>query len=407
MNKYLPRRIEPVFASCLKEFPCVVVTGPRQSGKTTLARHVLQKSHSFVSLDEPDVRVIAKNDPRSFLETYTPPVVIDEIQYVPELLNYIKKQIDEKRSRKGQYILTGSQMFPLMANVSESLAGRAAVLTLLPLSWGERLKREVSSSPVDNQDLRCPDRPDRKMLGEGLLRGGFPELSIEPDRDVRRWYSSYVQTYLERDIRNLRNVGDMEEFQRFMRSLAARNGQLLNMAELGRDLGVALNTVKAWISVLVASHQIVLLRPYFRNIGKRLVKSPRVYFLDSGLVCYLTGIHDPEHLLNGPMGGALFESELVTELTKWACNRGEQPSLYSWRTSDGREVDCVMEYEGSLWPFEAKLAATYKSEFSRNVDCFMSLFKDAVLGRVVCSGGNLMNVRDKVAAVPFSWLSTW
>jgi len=386
----------------------VVLTGPRQSGKTTLVRHFLRETHALISLDEPDVREVARRDPRTFLSTNKPPVIFDEIQYAPELLNYIKHHIDKNRNMKGQYVLTGSQMFPLMSNVSESLAGRASVLTLHPLSWGERLGTLPSSSPVEYPVNGIPGGPGPDGIAEGMLRGGFPELTVEKDRDSRRWYSSYVQTYLERDVRNLRNVGDIEEFLRFIKALAARNGQLINMADIGRDIGLALNTVKAWISILVASHQVVLLRPYFRNMGKRLVKSPRVYFMDSGLVCYLSGIQTAKHLLNGPMGGALFESEFIAELIKWNCNKGYQPALYSWRTSDGKEVDCVMEEEGRLWPFEVKSSSTFKVDFAGAVADFMETFPEAKHGRVVYAGEKVWSLADdRITAVPFSWVSMW
>jgi predicted AAA+ superfamily ATPase len=407
VKTYLPRRIEATLRRCAEQFPCVVLTGPRQSGKTTLVRHTLGNSHAYVSLDEPDVRAGAIEDPRLFLASHPPPLIIDEIQYAPELLAYIKSAIDKDRERAGQFVLTGSQVFPLMHGVGESLAGRTAVLTLLPLSWGEKTRTVADSSPVAPDAVHPQGRLDAQTVFAGIVRGSFPEPWVKPERDIRHWYAGYVQTYLERDVRQLRHVGDLEEFQRFLRVLAARNGQLLNMAELGRDLGLALNTVKAWISVLVASHQVMLLRPYFRNMGKRLVKSPKVYFLDSGLVCYLTGVRTPEQCLDGPSAGGLFEATVVSEIAKWFCNRGEQPALYAWRTAAGHEVDCIAEHEGGVWPIEVKKAATVKPEAAKSLAEFLRLFPEAARARLVYLGEGVLRLTEKVEAVPFAWMAHW
>ena len=300
-HTYIPRSLEPIIQKATYEFPAVVLVGPRQSGKTTLLKHLFGEHYKVISLEPPDVRLAALNDPRGFLSLYSPPVVFDEIQYAPVLLPFIKEQIDADRGRPGQYILTGSQNLFLMQQVTESLAGRAAILKLLPLSRWEIAGLPERELPWEKTTSSSVPAQTASELWEQALRGFYPEIALSPERDVRLWQTSYVQTYLERDVRNFRNIGNLTLFQIFLRALAARSAQILNLSELARDVGVSVNTAKAWISILEASLQILILRPYYANIGKRLIKSPKIYFVDTGLLCYLVGLRDIEHAAAGPM----------------------------------------------------------------------------------------------------------
>ncbi len=402
-RSYIPRSLEPVLKRASQEFPVVVLTGPRQSGKTTLLRHVFGKTCDYVSLEAPEVRASAAADPRGFLDLHRPPVIFDEVQYAPELLIYVKEKVDARRGEAGQYFLTGSQNLLLLERVTESLAGRAAMLRLLPLSNKE--SREKSRAPLPWEaggERREESALSRRELWKALLRGNYPEIVTGPARNIALWHSSYVQTYLERDVRSLRQIGDLTLFQNFLRSLAARSGQILRLAEMARELGIAVNTARAWLSVLEAAFQVVILRPYFANIGKRLVKTPKVYFTDTGTLCYLAGLRDPEHAASGPMGGAIFETAVLAEILKTYIHRGEEPQVYFWRTASGTEVDFVVESEGKLIPIEVKLSATPKPAMAAGIISFQQDFRGkAGTGYVIHSGQIRLSLAPGVMAVPF------
>jgi uncharacterized protein len=401
--RYIERSIEPILKRAVKEFPAVVLVGPRQSGKTTLLKHLFRDRYQYVSLEPPDIRMAAVEDPRGFIEMYPPPVIFDEVQYVPDLLPYIKEKIDANREKYGRYLITGSQNLLVMERVTESLAGRSAILRLLPLTRREAAGQPQKRLPWESERYGTQKKKvSPSILWSDFLRGGYPELIAHPKRDVALWHSAYIQTYLERDVRLLRQVGDLTQFQNFLRALAARSAQLLQLSELSRDLGIALNTVKAWISVLEATYQVILLRPYFANVGKRLVKTPKVYFTDVGTLCYLAGLRDTLHAASGPMGGAIFETAAISEIFKTLIHRGIEPQIYFWRTSTGTEVDIAVEFDHRLVPIEVKLSSTPRPAMALNIKTFQKDLKEkARPGYVLHAGDVRLPLGPGVTALPF------
>lgn len=334
---YQPRQLSPILQQALAGFPAVLITGPRQSGKTTFLKHEAGAQVNYVSFDDPQEREFASVDPSGFLGRFVnQPVILDEIQYVPQLLSHLKLRIDQDPSQCGRWLLTGSQQFGLMRDVSESLAGRVAVLELPPFSHQEFL---------------------RPTLEEALWNGGYPVVAMYPERR-EMWLRSYVATYIERDVRQIRNIPDLRLFNQFLNLAAARHGQEFHAADLSRELGITQPTVKSWGGVLEASYIAHFLPPWFRNYGKRVVKTPKLYFFDSALVNLLTRQPDPGAALAGPMGGALLEGWVVTEAVKAFMALGRKPDLYYWRSHDGLEVDLLIMINGKLQPVEIKLTAT-------------------------------------------------
>ena len=364
----LPRTLSSTLIKAIKTFPSVVLTGPRQSGKTTLLKNNFGATHDYLSLENPDVRLRAKEDPVGFIGQIEKPTILDEIQYVPELLSYVKSAIDENR-QSGRWILTGSQNFTLMSKITQSLAGRAAILSLLPFSVSERLGKGNQSKTVASILSSKPERshPGKFSLAEIILRGNYPEIASNPKIDRSLWCGSYITTYLERDLRNLKQVGDLGQYEIFLRACATRTGQILDLSSIAREIGVSFTTAKRWLSLLETGYQVLLLYPYYKNIGKRLVKRPKLYFTDTGLASYLMGINTPETLTSGPFFGPLFETLIVTDFWKRFLHNGQQPSLYYFRTEDKLEVDLIIELENKLNLIEIKSVATIKPQHSTSL----------------------------------------
>ena len=364
------RTLAVIMKKAAKTFPALVITGPRQSGKTTLVKSVFGKTHTYVNLEDLDIRGIAASDPRQFLANYPKPLIIDEIQYVPELLSYIKTQIDADRV-PGQWILTGSQHFPLMKHISDSLAGRIAVMSLLPFtaieSVGQGAHACAVELPFTEPVKSLVHHKTHQTLETMMLRGAYPELVSNANVDRRIWFNSYLTTYLERDIRNMKQVGDLRQFELFVRLLATRTGQILNISDVARDNGISVPTAKTWISLLETGYQIHLLYPYYRNIGKRLIKSPKIYFTDTGFAAFLLGIHDINTLRHNPSYPHLFETFIVSDFLKRFYHTGVLPTMYYLRTRDGLEIDIVLEAAAKLHFVEIKSAMTILPEHSRQL----------------------------------------
>jgi len=330
------------------QYPVVALTGPRQSGKTTLVRNVFP-NRAYVNLEDPDTREFAVSDPRRFLESHPEGAILDEVQRVPGLFSYIQTRVDAS-GREGLYILTGSFNFSLMEGISQSLAGRVAILNLLPFSYEELDQAGQVSQPLETL----------------LFTGGYPRI-YDKQLSPLEWYANYVMTYLDRDVRTLKNISDLSTFQLFLKMCAARSGQLLNLSSLGDDCGITHNTAKSWLSVLEASFIIFLLRPHFKNFNKRLVKSPKLYFYDSGLLCYFLGITSPEMLETHTFRGPVFESWIISELMKKGLNRGLRENLYFWRDNTGHEIDVIVEKGEKLIPIEIKSGRTVSSDYFKGL----------------------------------------
>jgi predicted AAA+ superfamily ATPase len=406
---YLPRTLEAFARRASGQFPVLLVTGARQVGKTTLLRHLSEPERTYVSLDDPLVLDLARRDPALFFQRFRPPLLIDEIQYAPQLLPYIKLEADEMR-QPGLFWLTGSQQFHLMQGVSESLAGRVAVLQLSGLSRREAMGEGATAQPFlpTAEQLHERERAgvplDLHALYRLIWRGSMPALMVQPEMDRDLFYGSYVQTYLQRDVRDLARVGDEQAFLRFLRMAAGRSGQLLNMADLARDADIAPNTAKAWLAILQTSGLAYLLQPYHTNLSKRLAKAPKLYFLDTGLCAYLTQWSSPETLEAGAMSGAILETWVVSELLKGYWHNGREAPLYHYRDKDRREIDVLIVQDGVIDPLEIKRTA---SPGAGDVRAFGSLRHGAEpigTGGVICLVPQWLPMGESTFAIPVSLL---
>lgn len=398
---YIKRTITEAINNASKHFPVILITGPRQIGKTTCLRHCAAPERCYVTLDDPQARELAVDEPKLFLQRFSAPVLIDEIQYAPQLLPLIKMAVDTG-ANKGDYWLTGSQQFHLMEGVCESLAGRVGVLRMLGFSYAEMIEKSDASSPfIPSQAmLHSGQNPiTLSKLYERIWRGCFPAIVTDENMDRDLFYSSYVQTYLQRDVKALVNVGNELAFMKFLRGAAARTGQLLNISELGRDAGVTHNTAKKWLSVLEASGLIYLLQPYYSNLTKRLVKTPKLYFLDTALAAYLTQWTSPETLEAGAANGAFFETWAMAEIIKSYWHHGKTAPLYFYRDTDQREVDLLIVQNGEISPVEFKKTAMPSKSDIRHFAALKKLNLPISHGAVVCLSDSAMPIAQDVTAI--------
>ena len=364
----IPRQAAPVLQKLALGYPILAITGPRQAGKTTLAQTTFPDKR-YLSLEDPDQRAFAEEDPRAFLARLPQGAILDEAQRCPALFSYLQTRVDAEK-KMGQFVLTGSQQFGLLSNITQTLAGRVGMVQLLPFSLQEMQRGELAIHDLD--DL--------------MWRGMYPPVH---DRQLapEHWFANYLVTYVERDVRQLIEVQNLSLFQRFIKLCAARCGQLLNLSSLASDCGVSHNTVRAWISVLEASYVVFLLQPHHQNFGKRLVKTPKLYFVDTGLAAYLLGIRDPQHLSIHSARGALFENFVISELLKRRYHQGLPSNLFFWRNNAGDEVDLLIEKGDQLVPVEIKSGQTFTSDFLAGLQKWMRLAGETCLAPRLVYGG--------------------
>lgn len=384
---YITRNLESIVIQATKEYPVVLVTGPRQVGKTTMLQKLMEGTNrGYVTLDDLNERNIAKTDPELFLQLHNPPVLIDEVQYAPELFTYIKMNVD-KNHEPGAFWLTGSQVFKLMRGVQESLAGRVAVLSLTSLSQAEIFGGEMEPFTIEMEALAARKgrkEVDTRGIFERIYKGSMPAIVSGANSNGQIFYSSYLSTYIERDVKELSDAIDSLKFFRFITAVAARCGQMLNVAEIARDADINQTQAKNWLGILETLGVIFYLHPYSNNLLKRLVKTPKLYFYDTGLVCYLTKWSSAETLESGAMNGAILENYVVAEIMKTYLNCGREPYLYYYRDKDAKEIDIILEHDGVLNPIEIKKTSNPGTELIKVFDLLDKSSTPRSKGAVIC-----------------------
>lgn len=409
MSEYIDRTLGKAILDASDSFKVVLLTGPRQVGKTTLLQDVQKGERSYVTLDDLNMRVAAQQDPASFLDRLELPVLIDEVQYAPNLFPYIKIAVDRSK-QKGLFWLTGSQQFDMMKNVTESLAGRVAILHLQGISLAEEQGRPDDAPFLPELPLLKTRQKTAKALTlpevyQKIWRGSYPDMVTDgAGMHWERFYSSYVATYIQRDVREYLNINDTASFHKFMQIAAARTGQLVNYADMARDVGMSEVTIKTWLNVLHASGIVYLLQPYYNNRTKRLVKTPKLYFMDTGLCAWLTGWLNADVLERGAMSGAMLETWVISEIIKSFLHHGRTPRVYFYRDKDKREIDLLIEENGVLYPIEIKKTASIQNAGFKGFDVLESLGVPVGHGGVICMTKSLIALNTDVDAIPAGYL---
>lgn len=395
----IPRTLSTVLVDTAKNYPILAILGPRQSGKTTLAKSLFPK-HKYLSLENPDIRRLAETDPRSLLEDFGGALILDEVQRCPDLFSYLQEKVDEDPT-PGRYILTGSQQFLLMQNISQTLAGRSAYFRLFPFSNSELIWKKSKESFLDILSFSKFAKRNPPDLLEMILKGFYPPIhdkKLEP----RRWIENYIESYVERDVRSIVNVSDLRQFENFLRLTASYAGQLVNYASISNAIGVSEPTVKRWLSVLETSGIIFLLPPWFENLSKRIVKSPKLYFVDTGILSYLLSIRDKENLVLNSHWGAVFENFVVAEFYKRFYHVGEKPQMYFYRDKTGLEVDLLVQTGSDVIPIETKASLTWNENFSFHIQKWISFQKKPISkGYVIYRGDAVLRKKDTVTCLPW------
>lgn len=412
--KFIKRHAEKTIERLSSSYPAVLITGARQTGKTTLLKKITDSQNiQYLTFDDPIEEQSAKNDPKSFLEFHPYPFMFDEIQYIPDLFRYLKIQIDQNR-QNGMYFLTGSQQFKLMETASESLSGRIGIVQLYPLSAREIREDENSESFIPTKDFILARNSLLKQRDSNVKKtwlsiytGGYPEV-VKGNVLPKDFYANYLKTYIERDIKKLTQVADEMQFLQFISVAAARTGQLVNYSDISKDCGISEVTAKKWLSLLVSSGLVYLLQPYFTNIEKRVVKTAKLYFMDTGLAAYLTRWSNPDVMQSGAMAGAFFETYVISEIIKSFSNNGEEPPIYFYRDKDKYEIDLLIEQNNILYPVEIKKTATPSSDDAKNFFITKRIKNIKIAqGIIICNCSQVLNVKNKdssVLAIPVEYI---